>query len=172
MSKLLKLLEGGDIRQLGKIPEVIKLVGDDQDKFDELFQGIYSGDEIVRIRSADAIFKINKNHPYLLQNHKKDVLKFILNEFKPEVLWQLVVPASTLQLTKSETAKLYDRIIKLLDTKGMNIFSQCECMTALANISQNHPDLKDEVRQIVEEKMLKGSNAIKARGRIILKTIT
>ena len=166
------MLEGGDTRSIGKVPDVIRLVGDDPVKFSELLEGIYSPDEVVRLRSADAIEKISRRRPGLLQAKKKELIKYIGTYEHPEVFWQLSVALSYLELTKKELPGIISKLIEWLNGDKMNQFAKVNCMQALANIAEKNPWFKKEVAGIIEEQMEKGKAAIKARGRILLKKLS
>ncbi|MEL7568910.1 MAG: hypothetical protein AAGU27_29150, partial [Dehalobacterium sp.] len=58
MNQILKLLVGEDRRSIGHSDEVVQIILQQPEKFDELFQGLYELDPIIRMRTADAIEKI------------------------------------------------------------------------------------------------------------------
>ena len=70
MHPIVRKLEGGDRRSLGRAPEVIAEVMDDPGLFKVLLSGLRSDDAVVRLRVADAIEKVSARHPEYLQPHK------------------------------------------------------------------------------------------------------
>lgn len=55
MHPMLRKLEGGDRRSLGRAPEVVAEVMDDPDLFKVLLSGLLSEDALMRMRAADAM---------------------------------------------------------------------------------------------------------------------
>ncbi|RQP18386.1 MAG: hypothetical protein EAS52_05655 [Parapedobacter sp.] len=62
MSRFKDILQGGDLRSIGKANQVVAQVGD-QSTFDELFKELYNTDRKVVMRAADSIEKITVNKP-------------------------------------------------------------------------------------------------------------
>ena len=53
MDDLLKKLEGGDRRSIGRVNEVVAEVLNDPSLFGEVFNGMLSRDPLVRMRTAE-----------------------------------------------------------------------------------------------------------------------
>ena len=76
---LLSKLKGRDLRSIGKAEEVVKQIGNDQKSFNEVFQGIFDADPVIRMRSADVVEKVSKKYPLLIKNHKNKILQNLTN---------------------------------------------------------------------------------------------
>lgn len=63
MRGLLRFLEGGDRRSIGRSNEVADFVLRDRERFAELFEGLFHADARVRMRAADALEKVSAKHP-------------------------------------------------------------------------------------------------------------
>jgi hypothetical protein len=78
MHALVKMLAGGDRRSIGRSNEVVAKVLQDARQVPKLlkilFNALASDDEILRMRSAEAIEKITAQRPELLQPFKRNVL--------------------------------------------------------------------------------------------------
>jgi len=77
MKTFRELLNGGDLRSIGKSNEVVTLITD-QESFDNLFSFLFSNKRIVVMRAADVIEKITATSPKYLNKHKKKI--FVLSE--------------------------------------------------------------------------------------------
>jgi hypothetical protein len=55
MKSISDLLRGNDRRSIGKSDDVVMLVVRNEKLFDELFNCLYSDNEVIRMRAADAI---------------------------------------------------------------------------------------------------------------------
>ena len=77
------LLTGNDLRSIGKSNEVVVLVTSDPELFDEVFDGIFHEDKVIRARCADAVEKVAKRFPEYIQKKKKIIIKN-LDKFNSE----------------------------------------------------------------------------------------
>lgn len=66
MGDILELLEGGDLRLIGRVSEVVDIVSAEPALFGRLFDGMLSDDPVIRMRSADAAEKITAKCPEYL----------------------------------------------------------------------------------------------------------
>ena len=74
MPTIYDLLTGNDLRSIGKSNEVVQLVTSDPLLFDEVFDGIFHDDKVVRARCADAVEKVAVRFPNMIQK-KKSILQ-------------------------------------------------------------------------------------------------
>ncbi len=74
MPTLLDQLSGGDRRTVGRSAAVAAQVLARPELMDELFDGLASGDGILMGRSADALEKVARSRPDLLQPYKRELL--------------------------------------------------------------------------------------------------
>ncbi len=65
MSDLLEKLSGGDLRTVGEVSEVVTMVTTEE-IFAELFILMFSDDEVVAMRAADAVEKITLKKTLIL----------------------------------------------------------------------------------------------------------
>ena len=65
MHAILKKLQGGDRRSIGKVDEVVDQVLGSAALFEELINGLLVNDPVVRMRSADAVEKVTRVKPEL-----------------------------------------------------------------------------------------------------------
>lgn len=101
--KLETILSGGNPRSLGRTEEVVELVLANITKFDELFQLLFSTDEIIRMRASDALEKICRQHPEWLELYKEVLLGDIPMIRQASVQWHLAQILSEINLTVAET---------------------------------------------------------------------
>ena len=63
MHAILKKLQGGDRRSIGKVDEVVDQVLGSAALFEELINGLLVDDPVIRMRSADAVEKVTLVKP-------------------------------------------------------------------------------------------------------------
>jgi len=165
---LLSRLEGGDLRSIGKADEVVKQIGNDQKLFDEVFQGIFDKDSIIRMRAADAVEKVSQKYPHLLNKHKNEILKNLGNFEQREVKWHIALMVSYLKLTMIESKKVFSELSKWA-TDDKSKIVRVNSMQALADISMKNRDLKTKTIALVKKQMETGTPSLMSRGRKLLK---
>jgi hypothetical protein len=84
---ILKRLTGGARRSIGRSNQVVAQVLAHPNLFPHLFDGLASGDEVLRMRAADALEKITTRRPKLLQPFKKKFLAIASSAIQQEVRW-------------------------------------------------------------------------------------
>ncbi len=167
MPTIYDLLTGNDLRTIGKSNEVVQLVTSDPILFDEVFEGIFHDDKVVRARCADAVEKVAVKFPRINQKKKSIILKN-LNKFEQkEVLWHIALMIGYLKLTPKELVKAFNTLNKWLNTSD-SIIVKVACMQSLATHAMKNKKLLKSVRDEIQKQMLTGAPAIKARGRHLL----
>ncbi len=167
MPTIYDLLTGNDLRSIGKSNEVVQLVTSDPILFDEVFDGIFHDDKVVRARCADAVEKVAVRFPNMIQKKKSIILKN-LNKFEQkEVIWHIALMIGYLKLTPKESVKAFNSLYKWLNTSD-SIIVKVACMQSLATHAMKNKKLLKSVRDEIQKQMLTGAPAIKARGRHLL----
>ena len=84
-----ELLSGGDPRALGRVPVVIDIVLRGPARLGELFECLSSDDPIVRMRASDALEKVARRRPDLLEPFVEPLLGEVATIEQPSVQWHL-----------------------------------------------------------------------------------
>ncbi len=102
MHAILKMLQGGDRRSIGRSNEVAAMVLEQPGLFDVLISGIALNDPLVRIRCADAAEKVTVQHPEYLRPYKRTLLEEYSRIEQKEVRWHVAAMLARLPLTENE----------------------------------------------------------------------
>jgi len=97
-------LTGGSPRSLGRTEEVVADVLADRGLLDELFECLFNADEIVRMRAADAIEKVCRQHPDWVLPFVDRLLDEGARIEQPSVQWHLAQMLGEVSLTGSQRA--------------------------------------------------------------------
>lgn len=168
MLTIYDLLKGNDLRSIGKSDEVISLVTSDPVLFDEVFDGIFHQDKVVRARCADAAEKVTKKFPSYIQKKKAVILKNLGKFEQKEVVWHIALMLGYLNLTKKELDTAFSQLNKWMN-ESTSIIVKVACMQTLADHAMKNEKLIARVRFEIEKQMVNGAPAIKARGRHLIK---
>lgn len=163
------MLSGGDRRSIGRANEVVALVLSQPALFVQLIDGMQSEDAVVRARSADAAEKVSAVHPAWLLPHRKLLMQTLSRSPQPEMRWHVAPMLARLPLKPSELARLVRLLTDWLND-GSHIV-RVMAIQALADLAGRHADLRPQVLRHLQEWVVVGSPAMKARGRKLLKQL-
>jgi hypothetical protein len=163
------MLKGGDRRSIGRSNHVVKLVLAAPRRFAELIECLWSEDPIVRMRAADAAEKVSVIQPKLLQPHKSELLGLLAEAEQIELRWHLAQMIPRLPLTQSERRRAAETLQLCLEDRSSIV--RTFALQALADISRNDAELRPTVTGMLEQSVVRGSAAMKARARRLLKEL-
>lgn len=132
----------------------------------------FSDDQVISARAAWVISCVATNHPDLFTPWLKKICHHIL---KPglhdavrrngaKVLELSVIPKRLLGVVT-------DTCFKLLATPAETIATRCYCMTVLEKICRSEPDLRAELKMIINDEMPFASAGFRSRSIRTLKAI-
>ena len=166
MKSISDLLSGNDRRSIGKSDDVVALVVKNEKLFDELFNCLYSNNEVIRMRAADAIQKIVELKPDIIKKYKHEILNDIAKIDQQEIRWHVAQLIPHLGLIKADVPIAFKFLNGYLndESKIVKTFS----MQALADLTDIDLNLNKKVITIIEKQMKQGSPAVLSRGRKLL----
>ncbi len=166
MKSIIEKLKGGDFRSIVNSNEVVEEVLTNPGLFDEVFKAMLNEDPLVRMRAADAVEKITREHPDYLQPYKTDLVKNVAAVNQQEVRWHVAQMIPRLILTKEERTNSAEVLFNYLE--GDSKIVQTNALQALADLSTEDAVLRQKVFQVVEKLAETGSAAVKNRALKLL----
>ena len=152
--------------------KIIKWVGSSQPHFDELFNLFLNDEYRVIQRAAWPLSYIVIAHPELIKKH---FTKLIKNLHRPNL--HDSVKRNTLRLLQKITITerfhgevmnlCFDYITSPDEAAAIKAFS----LTVLQNLSKQYPEIKQELKTIIEDRWDYETAAFKSRARKILKEL-
>ncbi|TCI46075.1 hypothetical protein EVJ27_06170 [Exiguobacterium sp. SH3S2] len=167
---LLERLQGGDLRSIGRVDEVIQFVGDDPERFAELMTGLTDERPVVRMRGADAIEKVTRRHPELLRPHQASLFQQLHLGTQREVRWHLAQLMPRMTWTEEEAADIVRVLTGWIDTETSAIVI-VNSLQAIFDLSAVHPGFRDELIVLLETQLEMGSPAVKNRCKKLLQKL-
>ncbi len=147
MHDVFALLEGRDRRSIGNVNAVIAAVEHDRSLFDVLFHGLFSDDQLIRMRAADAIEKISRKHPDWLQPYKEPLLTQVAQSKQQEVHWHVAQLFPRLTVDQQERATMFAVLLDYLtDGEGEEAGEE----TFIEIVSSKH-SLRETLREVSHE---------------------
>jgi hypothetical protein len=166
---ILAKLEGGDRRSIGNSEEVVQTVSKNPALFEELFSGLLADDPVVRMRAADAIEKITRARPELLQPWKNMLLSTASAFKEKELRWHVAQLIPRLRLTGTER-KLAEQILMDYLEDGSSIVKTFS-MQALVELAAGDEQRLTQLTPLIERLARTGTAAMRSRGRKLLKQL-
>lgn len=148
---------------------MVKLVLRAPKRFADLMECLWSDEPIVRMRAADAAEKVSAAKPELLKAYKVELLGLLAETEQIEVRWHLAQMIPRLSLTKGERLRAAQVLQLYLEDQSSIV--RTFALQALTDLSQSDAALRSLVREILEQSMLRGTAAMKARARMLLKKL-
>ena len=165
-NEIRSMLAGGDRRSIGRVAEIVELSRGRPQMVSILVECLFDEDTCVRMRAADALEKISRDQPILLQPHKIVLFNLLAEASQQEVRWHLAVIVPRLQLTASESHKTA-RVLQTYLKDRSSIVKTC-AMQGLADLAERHSSLGQKVIDLLRPLTRAGTPAMRARGRRLL----
>jgi hypothetical protein len=163
---ILLLLEGGDRRSIGHADRVVAIVFKSPILFRSLVSGLWSENPLVRMRAADAIEKLTRTNPAMLQPYKQELLGLMKDAEQQELRWHLAVMVPRLSLTASERQLVTSLLSDYLQDRSSLV--KTFALQGLADLAQLDPDIRAAAIEILRKATRNGTPAMKARSRKLL----
>jgi hypothetical protein len=163
---ILRKLEGGNRRSIGRSNEVVADVIADPVLFDAVFSGLLSGEPLLRMRAADAVEKITARHPELLQPYRQVLIGEVARLDQKEVRWHVAQMLSRVEWNTMERRQAIAILMEYLNDRSSIV--KTFAMQALTDLARRAPELRPIVMVRLQELAVAGTPAMRARGRKLL----
>ncbi|TCI77712.1 hypothetical protein EVJ20_07050 [Exiguobacterium sp. SH0S1] len=160
-------LQGGDLRSIGRVDEVVQFVGDDSERFAELMVGLTDDRPVVRMRSADAVEKITRRYPELLKAHQAPLLELLPAFTQQEVRWHVAQLMPRLPLSDDEAGQVV-RVLKAWIASETSKIVIVNSLQALFDLSVRYSRFHDELIDLLHKQLDTGSPAVRSRCNTLL----
>ncbi len=150
---------------------IISYVGSNQERFNSLIAIFLEGPYKITQRAAWPLSYCVKNHPFLVERHYNSVLKILSKSgIHDAVKRNIMRLLQFVEVPEKHQGNVIELCFQLMDPKeaiAVRVFS----MTVLANLTRQHPDLKKELKLVIEDQLPFGTAAYLSRSKKILKQL-
>jgi hypothetical protein len=161
---ILKMLEGGDNRSIGRSNEVVARVLETPSLMAILFSGMSSPDPIVRMRCADAAEKATALHPEYLGPYKNTLIETLAKTEQKEVRWHVAPMLARLPLSTAEQKCVVEILLGYLNDRS-------SIVKTLADLAMRSDALRPLVLQHIRELVVIRTPAMRARGKKLVEQL-
>ncbi len=153
--------------------KITRWVGGDEKRFSQLMHLFFQDNRTVVQRSAWIISTCADNHPSLITPWLKKLIQKIkvpgVHNAVPRNILRIL---QFVDIPRSLQGDVANICFDFLSSKDTPIAIKAFSMYVLANIADHEPDLKKELRIVVEQMLPYGSGGIISCGRKVLKRIS
>lgn len=150
---------------------VVRFVGKDKRRFRALINLFIEGTRLVSQRAATPLSYCVMNHPALLKDHYKPVLAMLDKAgIHDGVKRNIVRLLQFVDIPVRYQGNVIDHCFRLMEPQepiAVRVFA----MTVIANLSKHHPDLKTELKLIIEDQLPFATAAYLSRAKKILRQL-
>jgi hypothetical protein len=163
------LAAGRNRLNIGRADEVAAMVSAQPKKASRLIECLWDEDPGVVNRAADAIEKLSRSLPAVLESWKAPLLGLLAEATENKLRWNLAVIVPRLRLTIPECRRVAAALQSYLEDES-SIVKTC-AMQGLAELTRQDPSLLEEVLDLLRILSRSGTPAMRARGRILLRKL-
>ena len=151
--------------------KIVNYVGADQSRFNTLITTFLEGPYRITQRTAWPLSYCVRNHPSLIDRHYGSVLKILTKPgIHDAVKRNIMRLLQFVDIPQKHQGKVIEHCFNLMDPKepiAVRVFA----MTVLANLAKQHPDLKKELKLVIEDQLPFGTAAYLSRSKKILRQL-
>lgn len=131
------LAVGGRSNSLGRVDEVIALVSDEPSRLDELYACLFDEDAWIRMRAADALEKVCRQHPEWLVPYVDRFPAELAGSSQPSILWHLAQMYRHLTLTSRQKAFAVSWLERVLSSTEVDWIVAANAMQTLMQFAED-----------------------------------
>lgn len=143
-------------------------IGNDPLLFKDLAMLIFTGIDPIPLRASWVATKVTDKYPELFKPYLNKIVSHLEKFDHPGIRRNLLRYVAEIEIPDSLEGKLYDICHNYLISRTEPPGVKVHCMQILFNIAQKEPDLKNELRLILEELVNHESAAIKSRSKHLI----
>jgi hypothetical protein len=152
--------------------KIVKWVGNKQERFDELFLLFLNDEYRVVQRAAWPVSYCVDAHPGLISNHWEELM---VNLKKPDlhdaVKRNSIRLMQDIELPEKYHGEIMNTCFKFLESPIEALAVKVFSMSVLASLAKKYPEIKDELKLIIEEQLPHQSPGFKSRAKTVLKDL-
>jgi hypothetical protein len=161
------LLTGGNPRSLRNAGIVVDAASRQPERLGELVESVFSADEIVRMRASDALEKVCRSQPRLVQRFVPRLLGEMPRIEQASVQWHLAQILTEVPLDEGQQAQAISILEHNLDTSGDWIVINCT-LQALAAFARTSPAVRARLVGRLHHHQHSRHKSVAARARKLL----
>ena len=170
MNQLLEWLTGGDLRSDGQASEVADLVLQNPQLFDDLYEGLFVEDEVVRGRTAHALERISRSKPELLAAYMEQLIEVAKADSLPMVRFHLAMLFGNMLIYVDQVKTIKTVLLEMLEDES--VFTRSWVISSLCILGRKYSGERETILQALSPYLQDTSIAIRSRTEKALALLT
>ena len=151
---------------------IVRYVGSDKKKFAELMKLFLKGDRLVAQRAAWPLSYCVEKHPGLIQPYFKQILDYLDKPGKHEAVNRNIVRLlQYADIPKKFQGRVMNSCFEFITDHETAVAVKAFSLTVLEHLADNYPEIKAELKLVIEERWEHETIAFRTRAKKILKRI-
>lgn len=151
--------------------KIARKIGPNQESFDELIELFLGDEQRVKQRAAWILSHCADDHPWLIEKHIETLLLNLKRPVSDPVKRNTLRVLRYVDIPEDLMGIAAELCFKFLHSGKEPVAIKVHAMDILYKIVRFFPELKDELRFVIEDQMTYGSAGFKNRGGKILKAL-
>lgn len=148
---------------------IVKYIGSDANKFDELMQLFFGEDTRIVQRSSWVLGKVGEEQPQLIHNYLPKMIALLDQPVHDAVKRNIVRIMQFIEIPEELHGIAIDKCFSLLMNRKESVAIRAFSITVLDNFCKQYPDLMGELISVLKSEMEYTTAAFKSRARKIIK---
>ena len=166
------LAVGGKKNSLGRVNDVIELILADKTRLDELYSCLFNEDAWIRMRAADALEKICRQHPEWILPYIDRFPAELHQSSQPSIQWHVAQIYREVSLTDQQKSIAIKWLEQLLSNKEVDWIASANAMDTLAQFVRDGDVSKSEYIKLLEIQQGHTSKSVVRRATKILESLS
>jgi hypothetical protein len=143
-------------------------VGEDQDRFRELWNLLFPEEYPISPRAAWAIEAVCVKHPHLLKPYMDELLKALAGVENHGIKRHMMKILTFQEIPEERLGNLIDLCFLWIEDPDIPVAVKVHSMQIIFNTISQYPELKAEFVTVVEDQIPKNSSGFKSRARSLI----
>lgn len=159
---------------------IVRYVGNDKEKFAELMRLFLKGEYRITQRAGWPLSYCVERHPELIKPYYKQILDYLdRSAFAKATADKQVVHEAVIRnivrllqhvdIPKRYHGRVMDHCFKLISDHNTSVAIKAFSLTVLENLAQTYPEIRPELKLVIEERWEHETAAFRSRAKKILK---
>lgn len=146
--------------------KIVKWIGNSQERFDELFNLFLKDDHRVTQRAAWPLSYAVRSHPKLINKHLGKLIKNLRKAGLHDAIKRNTVRIlQDIEIPKRYHGEIMDICFNYIQSPTEAVAIKAFSLTVLSNLLPLYPEIKNELKLVIEERLEHETNAFRVRAR-------
>lgn len=146
---------------------IAKAIGNDPLEFKKIIEFVFKGKAPIPQRASWLLSTVNEHHPELLKPYLQKFIDTIENFQVDAVKRNMINVLASHKIPEKIQGKTVDVCFRLLLSPSETVVVKTQAMQVLANICEEYPELKQELKIAIDDQWDKNTAAFHARAKHI-----